>query len=226
MIKLNNIFKSYNNECLYDNFNIEFEENKISCILGSSGLGKTTLVNMITGLTKADSGEILLPDNSAFSYVFQEPRLLEWYNVYNNIDIVLRKHYSPSERKKIISEVLNLVDLQEFSKYKISQLSGGMAQRVSIARALAYPSNILILDEPFKGLDYKLEEDLTSKMKNILSEDKRTVIYITHDIDKALFLSDCIYILNNRPIQIVHKLSKNEFSNNLSESKKIIKNYL
>lgn len=226
MIKLNNIFKSYNNECLYDNFNIEFEENKISCILGSSGLGKTTLVNMITGLTKADSGEILLPDNSAFSYVFQEPRLLEWYNVYNNIDIVLRKHYSPSERKKIISEVLNLVDLQEFSKYKISELSGGMAQRVSIARALAYPSNILILDEPFKGLDYKLEEDLTSKMKNILSEDKRTVIYITHDIDKALFLSDCIYILNNRPIQIVHKLSKNEFSNNLSESKKIIKNYL
>jgi NitT/TauT family transport system ATP-binding protein len=226
MIKLNNICKSYNNEYLYDNFNIEFEENKISCILGPSGLGKTTLVNMIAGLTNLDSGEIILPANSVFSYVFQEPRLLEWYNVYDNIDIVLKKYYPPSERKNLIEEILELVDLQGFSKYKISELSGGMAQRVSIARAISYPSNILILDEPFKGLDYKLEEDLTSKLKSILLKDKRTVLYITHDIDQALFLSDYIYILNNKPVQIVNKILKNEFSNNLSYYKDIIKKYL
>lgn len=225
MLKLNNICKAYNNEQLYNNFNIEFEENKISCILGPSGLGKTTLVNMITGVVKPDSGEIILPDNSVFSYVFQEPRLLEWYDVYDNIDIVLKKFYTSTERKKIIEKTLNLVDLQEYSQYKISELSGGMAQRVSIARAFSYPSNILILDEPFKGLDYKLTEDLTSKLKNILSKDKRTVIYITHDIDQALFLSDFIYILNKKPIEIVNKLTKNEYSNNLSHYKEIIKNY-
>jgi len=226
MLKLNNIYKAYNNEKLYENFSIEFEENKISCILGPSGLGKTTLVNMITGIIMPDSGEISLPANSKFSYVFQEPRLLEWYNVYDNVDIVLKKYYNSSERKSIIEKTLKLVDLQEFSKYKISELSGGMAQRVSIARALSYPSNILILDEPFKGLDYKLMEDLILNLKNILLEDKRTVIYITHDIDQALFLSDYIYILNKKPIEIVNKFSKNEFSNNLSHYKEIIKNYL
>lgn len=226
MLKLNNIYKSYNNEKLYENFSIEFEENKISCILGPSGLGKTTLVNMITGIVTPDSGEICLPDNSIFSYVFQEPRLLEWYNVYDNIDIVLKKYYNSSERKNIIEKTLKLVDLQEFSKYKASELSGGMAGRVSIARALSCPSNILILDEPFKGLDYKLMEDLISNLKNILLEDKRTVIYITHDIDQALFLSDYIYVLNKKPIEIVSKISKKEFSNNLSHYKEIIKNYL
>ena len=226
MLKLNNIYKAYNNEKLYENFSIEFEENKISCILGPSGLGKTTLVNMITGIIMPDSGEISLPANSKFSYVFQEPRLLEWYNVYDNVDIVLKKYYNSSERKSIIEKTLKLVDLQEFSKYKISELSGGMAQRVSIARALSYPSNILILDEPFKGLDYKLMEDLILNLKNILLEDKRTVIYITHDIDQALFLSDYIYILNKKPIEIINKFSKNEYSNNLSHYKEIIKNYL
>ena len=226
MLKLSNICKTYNNEQLYNNFNIEFEENKISCILGPSGLGKTTLVNMITGIVKQDSGDITITANTEFSYVFQEPRLLEWYNVYDNIDIVLKKHYTSLERSKIIDKTLELVDLKEFSNYKISELSGGMAQRVSIARALSYPSNILILDEPFKGLDYKLSEDLTSKLKIILSKDKRTVIYITHDIEQALSLSDNIYILNNKPIEIVKALSKQEFTKDLPHYKEIIKNYL
>lgn len=226
MIKLNNLSKAYNNEQLYKNFSIEFEENKISCILGQSGLGKTTLVNMLAGLIKPDDGEIVLPDNASFSYVFQEPRLLEWYNVYDNIDIVLRNHYNPTERKQIIERVLKLVDLEDFYNYKMSELSGGMAQRVSIARALAYPSNIVILDEPFSGLDYKLEEDLSLKLRNIFLEENRTIIYITHDIDQALFLSDYIYVLNNKPIEVVKKLSKEEFSKNLLYYKNIIKNYL
>ncbi len=226
MIKLNNICKSYNHDLIYENFNIEFEENKISCILGPSGIGKTTLVNMIAGLINPDSGKIVLPPNTTFSYVFQEPRLLEWYNVHDNLDIVLKKHYNSHERKIIIEKILALVGLQEFSRYKISELSGGMAQRVSVARALAYPSTALILDEPFKGMDYKLEEDLSSKLKNIWSEDKRTVIYITHDIEQALFLSDYIYIFKNKPIEIVYKISRSEFSKDILYYKDIIKKYL
>ncbi len=207
MIKLNNVCKSYNNELLYNNFNLDFEENKISCILGPSGIGKTTLVNMITGLATPNSGEIMLPKNSKFSYVFQEPRLLEWYSVYDNIGFVLREYYNIAERKAIINKTLDLVGLSNFSNYKISELSGGMAQRVSLARAFAYPSNILILDEPFKGLDYKLEEDLLIKFKSIWQNDKRTVLFITHDIEQALFLSDYIYIFNNKPVEVVYSLS-------------------
>lgn len=234
MIKLSNIYKTYSNEPLYESFNLQFEENKISCILGPSGIGKTTLVNIIAGIIKPDSGEIILPNNSKFSYVFQEPRLLEWYNVYDNLDIVLKEHYNSSNRKAIIDKTLNLVDLQDFSKYKISELSGGMAQRVSLARALAYPSNILILDEPFKGLDYKLEEDLLLKFKNIWLDDKRTVLFITHDIDQALFLSDYIYIFNNKPVEVVYSLSLNKSlsldklsKDGISiDAKNIIKKYL
>lgn len=228
MIKLNNVCKEYNNELLYNNFNIEFDENKISCILGPSGIGKTTLVNMITGLTIPDSGEIMLPINSKFSYVFQEPRLLEWYSVYDNIEIVLREYYDIAERKAIINKTLDLVGLNDFSNYKISELSGGMAQRVSLARAFAYPSNILILDEPFKGLDYKLEEDLLIKFKSIWQNDKRTVLFITHDIEQALFLSDYIYIFNNKPVEVVYSLSIDKLSKDsiFIDAKNIIKKYL
>ncbi len=224
MIKLNNVCKEYNNELLYNNFNIDFEENKISCILGPSGIGKTTLVNMITGLIIPDSGEIMLPLNSKFSYVFQEPRFLEWYSVYDNIEFVLREYYNVAERKAIINKTLALVGLSDFLNYKISELSGGMAQRVSLARAFAYPSNILILDEPFKGLDYKLEEDLLIKFKSIWQNDKRTVLFITHDIEQALFLSDYIYIFNNKPVEVVYRLSMDK---SLSiDAKNIIKKYL
>lgn len=215
MIKLNHITKSYNNNLLYSNFNLELEENKISCILGPSGIGKTTLVNMICNVIKPDNGEIILPKNCKFSYVFQEPRLLEWYNVYNNIDIVLKEFYNAAERKNIIEKHLNLVGLQDFSKHKISELSGGMAQRVSLARAFAYPSNILILDEPFKGLDYKLVEEVIENFKNIWHIDRRTVLFITHDIDQALSLADHIYILNNKPVEVVYNIIKNNFSSNV-----------
>lgn len=223
MIKLNNICKSYNNDALYKNFNMEIEENKITCILGHSGVGKTTLINILSQITLPDKGEVIIPQNCKFSYVFQEPRLLEWYTVFENIDFVLKSKYKQPERKELVDKYIKLVGLQEYSNYKITQLSGGMAQRVSLARAFAYPSDILILDEPFKGIDIKLEEELIDNFYQIWKKDKRTVIFITHNIDQAIFLSNYIYVLNNKPVEIVKKISRNEFT---EDTKSLVKSLL
>ncbi|QSX05848.1 ABC transporter ATP-binding protein [Sedimentibacter sp. zth1] len=223
MIKLNNITKSYNNINLFENFNIEIEENKITSILGPSGIGKTTLINILCGITKPDDGQIILPNDYNFSYVFQEPRLLDWYTVYENIDFVLKKEYKHEKRKEIVNKYIKLVGLEEYAHSKITALSGGMAQRVALARAFAFPSNILILDEPFKGLDLKLEEELLKKFLSLWKADKRTVIFITHSIDQAILLSKKIYVLNEKPIKIVKEISSNEFTEN---TKYVIKQLL
>lgn len=212
MIELNNISKSFNGKTLYDNFSLSINENQITSILGPSGIGKTTLVNMICKIVKADSGTISLPDDCKFSYVFQEPRLLEWYTVYENIDFVLKNKFDKIKRKEIIEKYLKLVGLYEYKDYHISQLSGGMAQRVSLARAFSYPSDILILDEPFKGLDSKLKDELMISFNNIYNEDRRTVLFITHDVDEALYLSDDILVLNNTPVKIVKHIKKDSIT--------------
>ncbi len=219
MIKLNNVSKSFNDVAIFENFSIEFELNKITSILGPSGIGKTTLINLLCEIITPDKGDVLLPENTKFSYVFQEHRLLEWYDVYNNVDLVIKNLYDKNKRKEIVENVLEVVGLSEFSKYIPSELSGGMAQRVSIARALAYPSNILILDEPFKGLDLKLEDEIISSLKEILANVNRTVVFITHSIEQALTLSDDIYVINNKPAQVVLKKSSTNFSREIIQNR-------
>lgn len=214
MIKLINIKKEFDNNLIYDNFNLDIEENKITAIIGPSGIGKTTLINMICGITKIDDGEIILQYQNSFSYVFQEPRLLNWLSVYDNLDFVLHNNYDSITRKKLVNNFIEIVELQDYSSTLISELSGGMAQRVSLARAFIYPSKYLILDEPFKGLDVKLEESLINKFIKLWKNDKRTVIYITHNIKQAINISDTIIIINNKPVNIIKKYYKNTFNSN------------
>lgn len=208
MISLVNINKKYNDnmEILRD-FNISFEENKISCLFGPSGVGKTTIVNIAANLIPFDNGKVIGVEKAVYSYVFQEPRLLEWYSVYDNIDFVLKDVYAEEKRVNIINNYINLVDLKGYENYKPKELSGGMCQRVSLARAFAYPSNFLILDEPFKGLDMKLKNEMIILFKKLWNESKRTVLFITHDVDEAVTLSDSIYIINNRPVEIIRKIN-------------------
>lgn len=211
MIRLENICKSYGNIVLFKDFNAEFEEHKIHCILGGSGVGKTTLINIIAGIVPPDSGTVYLPEGSIPSYVFQEPRLLPWYNVYKNIEFVLKEQYSPEERKVIIEKYLAMVDLEDSIDSSIASLSGGMVQRVSLCRAFAYPSNLLFLDEPFKGLDSKLKEGVLESFMRIYKEDLRTVFFVTHDLDEAFFLADYIYVLKNRPAIIAGQFNRPVF---------------
>lgn len=223
MINLININKKFADFELLKNFCISFDENKVTCLFGPSGVGKTTIANIATGLISVDSGEIKGKDKAVFSYVFQEPRLLPWYNVYDNIDFVLKDVYDDKKRVNIINNYINMVELKGYENFKPNALSGGMCQRVSLARAFAYPSNFMVLDEPFKGLDLKLKNEMISLFKNLWIESKRTVLFITHDVDEAAFLSDTIFIINNRPVEIIEKIN---MDNEDKESiKKILTSY-
>ncbi|WP_312815467.1 ABC transporter ATP-binding protein [Sedimentibacter sp.] len=218
MIEFINVSKKFNDLEVLNNFNIRFEKDKITCLFGPSGVGKTTIANIAANLTEIDSGEIKVTENAVYSFVFQEPRLLEWYSVYDNIDFVLKNVYNSDKRVNIIKDYIDMVELKGFESYKPKELSGGMAQRVSLARAFAYPSNVLILDEPFKGLDMKLKREMILLFKKLWNESKRTVLFITHDVDEAVTLSDYIYILNEKPAKIIDYINILEY-NDITEVK-------
>ena len=195
-IKLKNVSKRYNENIIFDSLNFTFEENKITCIMGASGIGKTTLVRMIAGLTSYE-GEITKVDS--ISYIFQEDRLINTLTVYENLDYVLKALYKDkNERKAIITNILDKMELKEYINYYPDELSGGMKQRVSIARAFIYPSSLLIMDEPFKQLDKELKNKMIEEFLKLLKDNNKTVIYITHDIEEAKTITDNIYVIENK----------------------------
>ncbi len=203
-IHLSNINFKYNNLIIFDGLNLNIPKGKVTAILGPSGCGKTTLLNLISGVIKPDSGTIDYPETQILSYIFQEPRLLPWKNVSENINYVLG-NISRDKRDERIHHYLEKMELVKFSNYYPRELSGGMKQRVSIARAFAYPSNTILMDEPFKGLDLNLKLNLFKLFDEIWKEDQRTAIFVTHDIHEALLLGDQIVVFSNRPVKIRRK---------------------
>jgi len=202
MIRINRLKKNYENKKIFSNFNMNIEPCNITCILGPSGVGKTTLFNVISGLTDYEDGEIIGIDKKHISYLFQEPRLMPWLTVYENIDIILKNIFPDKKRKDVISYYLDMVGLKDYTDKKPEELSGGMKQRLAIARTFAYPSTLLLMDEPFQGLDIKLKNSIIESFLKLWSEDNRTVIFITHDINEALRVSDQIYIIQDNPVKI------------------------
>ena len=175
MLKITNLSKSFDDKCVVDEFSFVFPETGIVSITGVSGKGKTTLLNIIAGLVKQDSGDV---ENSysSLSYSFQEDRLFPWLSVRKNIEIILDK---VADKEQIVSEWLEKIELSDFADYLPEKISGGMKQRVSLARALAYPSELVLLDEPFKGLD----ESLHQRMYELVEAEakNRLIIMVTHD---------------------------------------------
>ncbi|MCB9002602.1 MAG: ATP-binding cassette domain-containing protein [Bacteroidales bacterium] len=202
-LQVKGLNKEYEGMLLYSNFGIDFTEGTITCILGPSGCGKTTLLNIIGGTVKPDSGTLVGFDKKVISYIFQEPRLLPWRTVEQNIEFVLGKNIASAEKKKIVRQFIQLVELDGFEKYYPSKLSGGMRQRVSIARSFAYPSDIILMDEALKGLDVKLKQNLIRTFSRIWQADRRTVIFVTHDVDEALMLGNEVIVFSEAPVQVV-----------------------
>jgi len=195
-IKLNNVSKRYGDNVIFSSLNFTFKKNEITCIMGTSGSGKTTLTRMIAGLTNYE-GSITKVDS--ISYIFQEDRLINTLTVYENLEYVLKSLYKDKkQRKNIIDNILSKMELLEYSSYYPNELSGGMKQRVSIARAFIYPSTLLIMDEPFKQLDEELKNKMIKEFLKLLKENKKTVIYITHDLEEAKSITNNIYFIENK----------------------------
>src|SRR3712207_4981279 len=194
MISLIDVYKKYGNEKIFEKFNMSLKKNSINAILGPSGTGKTTLLNIISGIEGIDSGEVIYNGNN-ISYIFQEDRLIPWLSVYDNIAFVLKSKYSKKNVKNIVDKYLKLVKLQNHKDKYPRELSGGMKRRVAIARAFAYESDLLLMDEPFKGLDMGLKKDIIDEFLNIWNYDRRTVVLVTHDIKEAKYMTDKIYFL-------------------------------
>lgn len=196
---ISNIHKKFGDLYVLKELSMSLDEHQLICILGPSGCGKTTLLNIISGVYPADQGEIIGFKEKTISYLFQETRLLRWKTVEENIDFVLKDRMSKSQRTEVIARYVDMVGLKDFKNYYPDKLSGGMKQRAAIARAFAYPAAILLMDEPFKGLDLQLKTALMQAFIDLWQMDQRSTIFVTHDIDEALLLGQKIYVLTERP---------------------------
>lgn len=188
---------------VFSDFSLSIPLGQITCILGPSGCGKTTLLNIIGGITAPDQGSLYGFAGKTLSYIFQDPRLLPWKTAEENIAFVLGRHMPEAEKRKITGLFIRLVNLEGFAGYYPAKLSGGMRQRVSIARAFAYPSDVILMDEPLKGLDIKLRYTLIRTFSRIWQSDRRTVIFVTHDVDEALLLGHEIIVMSQAPVRLL-----------------------
>jgi ABC-type nitrate/sulfonate/bicarbonate transport system ATPase subunit len=195
---------------VHDGIEFTVRDNEFLCICGPSGCGKTTLLDILGGILKPTEGEVLIhgqpvdPKRQNISFVFQEPSTLPWLNVWNNIAIGLRIKKRPeAEIRRIVSEIVTFVGLTGFETHYPHQISGGMKQRVAIARAFATDADVILMDEPFVSLDQPTRERMQREVLNIWEHRKRTIIFVTHNLEEAVFLSDRILILSSKPARIV-----------------------
>jgi bicarbonate transport system ATP-binding protein len=188
--------------------NLQVKQGEFICVIGHSGCGKSTLLNMVSGFNQPTNGDVLLEGDPILGpgpdrmVVFQNYALLPWETVFNNVYLAVDAVHPKKpemEKREIVKEHLAMVGLTEAADKKPPQISGGMKQRVSIARALSIRPRVLILDEPFGALDAITKEELQEELLKIWNDYRSTVLMITHDIDEALFLSDRLVMMTNGP---------------------------
>jgi NitT/TauT family transport system ATP-binding protein len=188
-----------------DGISLVMPSGSITVVLGPSGCGKTTLLNLIAGLKEADSGSRLGFEGCRFSYAFQEPRLLPWLDCRGNMDFALSGAFTRagSGKAERIDRFLEAAGLGESAGLKPSELSGGMRQRLSLARSFAYPSDLLLLDEAFQAVDLRMKLELMDAFLRLFREERKTVVCVTHDVEEAAYLADRAVVLSPRPARVV-----------------------
>lgn len=201
-ICVKNLTCSYEQKTIFDNFDVTFEQGKINVILGGSGVGKTTLLNAIAGI-KSYEGQIEGCEGGV-SYIFQKDRLIPSISVYKNLDLILKGvAKDKAERKRMIEQTAVDLEISDVLKSLPSEISGGQAQRVSMARAFLYPSDVMLLDEPFKALDTALKTRLIKQFAALQEKKNKTVVFVTHAIDECLLLADDYFVFDDAPVKIV-----------------------
>ncbi|MBV4425548.1 ABC transporter ATP-binding protein [Clostridium tyrobutyricum] len=234
IISLKNVdltYKSNNTKVdAINDINIDIKEGEFICILGPSGCGKSTLMKIMAGFMNPSRGKALVDGNKINGadhdrgVVFQQPALYPWLSVEDNVKFGLRMRRIPKkEAEQRINFFLNRIGLDEFRKLKPYELSGGMKQRVAIARVLVNDPKVLLMDEPFGALDALTREQMQNLLRHIWNENKKTVLFITHDIDEALYLGTKVIVMSKRPGRIIKefniKFTNYENTKNLSDIK-------
>ncbi len=212
-ITLRDIVKRYQDKTVLDIESLEFKPGKITTLLGPSGCGKTTTLKIIAGLVKPDRGRVLFDDRDVTStppekrnigMVFQDLALFPHMTVYDNVAFGLRvRRVDEREITEKVNSILDMVGLphEEFAKRRVTELSGGQQQRVALARALVIEPGVLLLDEPFAHLDYKIKQKLLGEIRRLQKKLHTTIIYVTHDQEEAMLISDYIVIMNNGRVE-------------------------
>ena len=211
LIELKNIVLSYEGDRILDNVSLSIESGQFVTLLGPSGCGKTTTLRIIGGFATPDEGDVLFegkrindlpPHKREVNTVFQRYALFPHLNVFDNVAFGLKIQKLPREeiRQRVLS-MLEIVDLKGFEKRRVNRLSGGQQQRVAIARALVNRPKLLLLDEPLGALDLKLRRDMQLELMNIQRKTGVTFVYVTHDQEEALTMSDVVVVMKDGVIQ-------------------------
>ncbi len=191
---------------VFHDISLDIRKNEFMCIIGPSGCGKTTLIRIIAGLLEPSKGEVFINGaksagpSSGKGVVFQADAVFPWMDVKKNVGFGLRVQKIPAARQKeIIARYIDLVGLKGFENYLPKQLSGGMRKRVDLARVYASNPAVMLMDEPFGALDAQTKSKMQEELLRIWEQERKTVLFITHDIDEAIFLSNRVAILSERP---------------------------
>jgi len=210
IVSVRNVHKTYPGgvEAL-NNISLDFPEGKLTTLLGPSGCGKTTLLKIIAGLLPASSGDVLVEGKPVTgpgperAFVFQDFALMPWANILRNVAFGLElRGVSRSERESVAERYIERVGLKGFEKKYPHELSGGMRQRVGLGRALAVNAKVLLMDEPFSAVDEQTRRRFQEEMLELLANERKTFIFVTHSIEEAVYVSDRIVLLHRRPSRV------------------------
>ncbi len=223
-VRVTNLCKRFGDLKVLDNISFDVLEGEFLCVVGPTGCGKTTFLNSVTKLYEPTSGEILVNGKPVdlrknnISYIFQEQSTMEWYTVEQNIEYGLRiKGVPKKDRREAVEEVLETVGLADYRTYYPRELSASMVQRVVIGRAFATRPELLLMDEPYGQLDIELRFKLEDELLSLWRKTGTTVIFITHNIEEAVYLSEHILVLTNKPSTI-----KKRITNSLPRPRNVI----